>query len=213
MLMRMLAARAHEPVTRQELVEDLGGGVAESQERAVDVQITRLRRKIENDPKAPRYLQTVRGYTPLQAGAMLLPFAAAQLIFAPRSAAAVKRFGPKVVSTVGMALVALTLAGFVFVQADTPMWVILVVFFVQGTGMANVIPPATESIMSTLPRERAGSQARRESVQGAGAEFLGILLVFGVARTERHFPVLAQRPVELTEHCMRVRVEQQAVAK
>ena len=68
MLMRLFAARAHEPVTRQQLVEDLGGGIAEAQERAVDVQITRLRRKIETDPKAPRYLQTVRG-----AGYMLAP--------------------------------------------------------------------------------------------------------------------------------------------
>jgi two-component system phosphate regulon response regulator OmpR len=68
MLMRIFAARAHEAVTRQELVEDLGGGVAEAQERAVDVQITRLRRKIESDPKAPRYLQTVRG-----SGYMLAP--------------------------------------------------------------------------------------------------------------------------------------------
>ena len=38
----------------------LAGGGATS-ERAVDVQITRLRRKIEDDPKVPRYLQTVRG--------------------------------------------------------------------------------------------------------------------------------------------------------
>jgi len=68
MLMRIFASRAHEPVTRQELVEDLGGGVAEAQERAVDVQITRLRRKIEADPKVPRYLQTVRG-----SGYMLAP--------------------------------------------------------------------------------------------------------------------------------------------
>ena len=36
--------------------------------RAVDVQVTRLRRKIEADPKAPRYLQTVRGI-----GYMLAP--------------------------------------------------------------------------------------------------------------------------------------------
>ena len=50
MLMRIFAARPHEPVTRQQLVEDLGGGIAEAQERAVDVQITRLRRKIEDDP-------------------------------------------------------------------------------------------------------------------------------------------------------------------
>lgn len=67
-LMRLFAARPHEPVSRQELVEDLGGGIAEAQERAVDVQVTRLRRKIESDPKAPRYLQTVRG-----AGYMLVP--------------------------------------------------------------------------------------------------------------------------------------------
>ncbi|MFT3975417.1 MAG: response regulator [Amaricoccus sp.] len=67
-LMRMLAARPHEPVSRQELVEDLGGGIAEAQERAIDVQITRLRRKLEDDPRAPRYLQTVRG-----SGYMLAP--------------------------------------------------------------------------------------------------------------------------------------------
>jgi two-component system phosphate regulon response regulator OmpR len=68
MLMRIFAARPHEAVTRAELVEDLGGGGAEAQERAVDVQITRLRRKIEDDPRAPRYLQTVRG-----SGYMLAP--------------------------------------------------------------------------------------------------------------------------------------------
>ena len=67
-LMRIFAARPNEAVTRQELVEDLGGGIAEAQERAVDVQITRLRRKIEDDPRAPRYLQTVRG-----SGYMLAP--------------------------------------------------------------------------------------------------------------------------------------------
>ncbi len=64
-LMKIFAARPGEPISRSKLVEDLGrsggrdGGGA--QERAVDVQITRLRRKIEEDPKQPRYLQTVRG--------------------------------------------------------------------------------------------------------------------------------------------------------
>ncbi len=68
-LMRIFAARPGAAVSREELVEDLerdrghprGMGGAQAQERAVDVQITRLRRKIEDDPKQPRYLQTVRG--------------------------------------------------------------------------------------------------------------------------------------------------------
>ncbi|MGI3169605.1 response regulator [Pseudooceanicola sp. C21-150M6] len=65
-LMRIFSAHPGEPMSRIRLVEELGrgGGTGrdgQSQERAVDVQITRLRRKIESDPKQPRYLQTVRG--------------------------------------------------------------------------------------------------------------------------------------------------------
>lgn len=61
LLMRIFAARPGEPLSRARLVADLGRGGGQAQERAVDVQITRLRRKIEPDPKSPRYLQTVRG--------------------------------------------------------------------------------------------------------------------------------------------------------
>ena len=67
-LMRLFSARPGEALSRAQLVEDLGRDRGQAQERAVDVQITRLRRKIEEDPKQPRYLQTVRG-----AGYMLAP--------------------------------------------------------------------------------------------------------------------------------------------
>jgi len=71
-LMKIFSTTPGEPVSRGQLVEDLGrsggGSAGQAQERAVDVQITRLRRKIESDPKQPRYLQTVRG-----AGYMLAP--------------------------------------------------------------------------------------------------------------------------------------------
>jgi two-component system phosphate regulon response regulator OmpR len=60
-LMRIFAAQAGAPVSRDRLVSDLGRDDGGAQERAVDVQITRLRRKIEVDPRQPRYLQTVRG--------------------------------------------------------------------------------------------------------------------------------------------------------
>ncbi len=71
MLMRIFSARPGEAISREALVEELGRGqqgAAPTQERAVDVQITRLRRKIETDPRQPRYLQTVRGE-----GYMLVP--------------------------------------------------------------------------------------------------------------------------------------------
>ncbi|MEM9724726.1 MAG: response regulator transcription factor [Pseudomonadota bacterium] len=74
-LMRLLARRVNEPVSRSELLAELnqdhrgeamdGDG---AQERAIDVQITRLRRKVEETPKTPRFIKTVRG-----AGYMLSP--------------------------------------------------------------------------------------------------------------------------------------------
>lgn len=67
-LMRIFSATPSEAVSRSRLVVELGRDGGQAQERAVDVQITRLRRKIEADPKQPRYLQTVRG-----AGYMLTP--------------------------------------------------------------------------------------------------------------------------------------------
>ncbi|MEL6451579.1 MAG: response regulator [Pseudomonadota bacterium] len=67
-LMKLFSAKPGEAISRAQLVEDLGRDRGQAQERAVDVQITRLRRKIESNPKQPRYLQTVRG-----AGYMLAP--------------------------------------------------------------------------------------------------------------------------------------------
>ena len=60
-LMRIFSNNRSAPLSRTKLVEQLGRSGGQAQERAIDVQITRLRRKIEVDPKQPRYLQTVRG--------------------------------------------------------------------------------------------------------------------------------------------------------
>jgi two-component system phosphate regulon response regulator OmpR len=71
-LMRIFAARPHDTIPRADLADlinrDKGSLIDQAQDRAVDVQITRLRRKLEVDPKRPRYLQTVRGV-----GYMLAP--------------------------------------------------------------------------------------------------------------------------------------------
>ncbi|MCE5973440.1 response regulator [Sinirhodobacter sp. WL0062] len=72
-LMRIFASHSGEVISRAELIDELGrdrAGAADegAGDRAVDVQITRLRRKIEPDPREPRYLQTVRGL-----GYMLAP--------------------------------------------------------------------------------------------------------------------------------------------
>ncbi|WP_375208224.1 response regulator [Hyphococcus sp.] len=56
-LLKILAQKPREPISREALAEQTAQGM----ERSVDVQVTRLRKKIEEDPRAPIYLQTVRG--------------------------------------------------------------------------------------------------------------------------------------------------------
>jgi EmrB/QacA subfamily drug resistance transporter len=126
------------------------------------------------------YLQLVRGYSPLQAGLLLLPFAAAQLFFAPRSAAMVRRYGAKAVSAVGLVVTAGSLGGLAFVGGDTPIWVVAVLFFGQGAGMANVMPPAMEAIMSSLPRERAGVASAVSNTVRQVAAALGVAVLGSV---------------------------------
>ena len=63
-LLQLFATHAGRPFSRGELCKRLNVAL----ERSIDVQVTRLRRKIEEDPKLPLYLQTVRGV-----GYMLVP--------------------------------------------------------------------------------------------------------------------------------------------
>jgi len=127
------------------------------------------------------YLQSVRGYTPLKAGTFSLAFAAAQMLMAPRSAALVRRLGAKTVVAAGLLLVTAALVSYQLLTVSTPIWVLAVAFFVQGAGMGMVMPPATEAVMSVVPRERAGAGSAltntARQVSGAlGVAVLGSIL-------------------------------------
>ena len=127
------------------------------------------------------YNQSVRGYSVLQSGLLVLPLAASQMFFAPRARLAVNRFGARAVCATGLALTAAAFAGFVLLSQDTPIWILEVLFFLMGTGMAHVMPPATVMITSSLPRERAGTGSAINNtfrqVGGAmGVAVLGSLL-------------------------------------
>jgi two-component system phosphate regulon response regulator OmpR len=58
-LLTALARKPNEVLSREEIAEALG--MDDAGERAIDVQVVRLRRKIEADPREPRFLHTVRG--------------------------------------------------------------------------------------------------------------------------------------------------------
>ncbi len=123
------------------------------------------------------YLQLVRGYSPLETGLLYLPFASAQLLFAPLSGSLVNRFGTRAVAAFGLFLVAVTMAVITQFDADTSLWVLGATFFVQGAGMANVLPPVTTAVMGAVPREKAGvGSAMTNTVRQVGGA-LGVAVL------------------------------------
>jgi EmrB/QacA subfamily drug resistance transporter len=123
------------------------------------------------------YTQSVRGYSALQSGLLLLPLAAAQMVFAPRARLLVEKFGARAVCAAGMTMTGVSFLGFLLLGTDSPIWVLEVLFFLMGTSMAHVMPPATVMIMSSLPREKAGSGSAVNNVfrQVGGAIGVAVL--------------------------------------
>ncbi|MFD7686408.1 MFS transporter [Streptomyces sp. NPDC059781] len=126
------------------------------------------------------YTQSVRGYSPLETGLLLLPLAATQMIFAPRARLLVDRFGNKVTTTAGLLVLAATLAAFATLDGDTPIWILEAVFFLMGAGMAHVMTPVSVVIMQALPREKAGSASALSNVFRQVGGALGIAVLGSV---------------------------------
>ncbi|MFF3714707.1 MFS transporter [Streptomyces prasinus] len=129
------------------------------------------------------YTQSVRGYSPLETGLLMLPLAAAQMIFAPRARLLVDRFGNRATTTGGMLLLAAMLGAFAVLDADTPIWILEVVFFLMGAGMANIMTPVSVVIMQTLPREKAGSASALSNTFRQVGGALGIAILGSVLST------------------------------
>jgi MFS family permease len=101
-------------------------------------------------------------------------------LMAPRSSGLSERFGAKAVCAGGFVLIALSFLGIQLLGLTTPVWLLIVILSVQGVGMGAVMAPATESIMSVVPREKAGAGAAvNNSVRQVGGA-LGVAILGSV---------------------------------
>jgi EmrB/QacA subfamily drug resistance transporter len=161
------------------------------------------------------YLQSVRGYSPLRAGTFSLAFAVAQMLMAPRSSALVRRFGAKAVVSTGLLLVTVALVSYQLLGISTPIWVLAVAFFIQGAGMGLVMPPATESVMSVVPRERAGAGSALTNTARQVSGALGVAVLGSVlaqAYRSQLSPHLANLPAAARDAATGSITASQAVA-
>ena len=127
------------------------------------------------------YLQGVLAYGPLVSGAALIPMALGMAVMAPGSSRLAERFGAKAVVGTGFGLLTAAVCGFQLLDETSSLVPLLAILSVQGLGMGMVMAPTTESIMSVVPRHKAGAGAAVNNsvrqVGGAlGVAILGSLL-------------------------------------
>jgi DHA2 family multidrug resistance protein-like MFS transporter len=103
------------------------------------------------------YFQLIRGYSTLHAGAATLPFAVVMGGLSPVAILLMKRFGTKLIVTIGMLLMS---AGFVvaaLAPLDASYWrVIVVAMVLMAAGLALSTGPATDAILGSLPEAKVG---------------------------------------------------------
>ena len=129
------------------------------------------------------YYQIVRGWSPLQAGLLVLPFAVGQLLGAPRSSKMVARFGARTVITTGLIFALAGMLCFGFVTQETPVWFLVILGVVFGFGLGNTIAPSTTRMTLATPPERSGAgSAVQNTVRQIGAVF-GVAILSSVVST------------------------------
>jgi EmrB/QacA subfamily drug resistance transporter len=128
-----------------------------------------------------QYLQIVLGFSTLKAGALLIPQAAVLFVVAPTSNLLVRRIGSKLVVAFGLTVVGLSLALFSTLTPHSTTLHIVAITMLMALGMGNVMAPATESIMGSLPRDKAGvgsavNDTTRQVGGAVGVAVVGSLL-------------------------------------
>jgi EmrB/QacA subfamily drug resistance transporter len=128
-----------------------------------------------------QYLQTVLGYGALKAGLAQVPFAFTIILIAPRSPMFVQRFGAHRVVATGLISISLGQLFLSRLGIDTPYLSMLPRMLLMSTGMALVVSPMTTSIMSSVPRNKAGvgsamNDTTRELGGALGVAVLGSIV-------------------------------------
>jgi DHA2 family multidrug resistance protein-like MFS transporter len=134
-----------------------------------------------------QYLQNVLGYSTLEAGASILPAAVFMVIVAPRSAVLVERRGARFTLLIGYVSCFLGFIAMLFLWSDhSAYWQIALAYSLIGIGVGFAGTPASRSLTSSVPVDRAGMASGTADLQRdlGGAilqSILGALLTAGYA--------------------------------
>ncbi|GIH16855.1 MFS transporter [Rugosimonospora africana] len=132
------------------------------------------------------YLQIVLAFSPLKMGLALLPVAAGSVLSSGASHGLLRRWGARPVIVLGLVLLAGSFAGLSVVTAATPRWQLEATLSLSGLGMGLVMGAATSSIMTLVPRDKAGVGAGVNNTLRQVGAALGVAVLGSVLSQRYH---------------------------
>jgi len=102
------------------------------------------------------YLQYVKGFEPAYAGIILIAQPVMMSLFSPLAGLLSDKSEPRIVASVGMALVSIGLALLVLVKQDTSVLSIVIFLMILGLGFALFSSPNTNAVMSSVEKKNYG---------------------------------------------------------
>lgn len=127
-----------------------------------------------------QYLQFVHGYSALQAGIRITPFAFGMMLGAANSHRLVRKLGTNKVVAMGLLTLTAVLASLSLWEIDTPYWIIGGTLVIMSFGIANAMAPATDAVMGAVPLAKAGvGSAMNDTTRQVGGAF-GIAIIGSV---------------------------------
>lgn len=126
------------------------------------------------------YMQSVLDMTPFATGLTFVPLALVQIVAAPASPKLAQRFGAKAVAAIALLLIALALGGLSQLKTDTSLLFVILDTIVLGGGLGLLMPAMTNSVMTAVPRDKAGAgSAVSQTLRQIGGAF-GVAIVGSV---------------------------------
>ena len=124
------------------------------------------------------YLQSVLGYTPLQAGAAEIPITLLLLLLSERGGALAERIGPRLPLTFGPLLIAAGFYWLSFIRAGTPFITgILPALIVEGLGLCLTVAPVTATVMAAADERHSGVASAVNNAVARAASLLAVAVI------------------------------------
>ncbi|MBN2776183.1 MAG: MFS transporter [Bacteroidales bacterium] len=123
------------------------------------------------------YLQKIQNLNPRDAGSILVAQPIIMAIFSPIAGRLSDRIQPRFLTSIGMTMCTLGLAGFVFLSSTTPIWIIVILLIWLGLGFALFSSPNMSTIMGSVPKSAYGQASGTASTMRVLGQIVSMTIV------------------------------------